>query len=233
MRCADCNYLSKSKDGVWLCKGKSSNSTCELRACSMAILKKHMRNIKGQVLEVGYGRLSLARRWINRNRSKKGTWIGLDPARNYEGAIKAYVGDIPFDDNSFDWVLAFSTIEHWHEMGDTVQKGLSEIHRTLKPGGCFLCTLPFHVHGDSDFVLGDVASVTSLFFAFSWDSIQFEQWRRDYHPLEPQYAYRHLRRFENRRGRFAREQFSLFKQVEREFVEPPSCWLMEVFAVKS
>ncbi len=47
--------------------------------------------------------------------------------------------DLPFEDRTFDYVLAFNVIYH----GDlpVVEKTLDEIRRVLKPGGSFQCTM--------------------------------------------------------------------------------------------
>lgn len=46
--------------------------------------------------------------------------------------------DLPYEDNSFDVVITFETIEHVDD-GD---KFLREMHRVLKPGGVFICSTP-------------------------------------------------------------------------------------------
>lgn len=59
--------------------------------------------------------------------------------------------NLPFDDESFDAVVSFETIEHVHDG----QHFLSEMRRVLKPKGIFICSTPnihyaghppFHVH---------------------------------------------------------------------------------------
>lgn len=44
------------------------------------------------------------------------------------------VGNLPYDDNTFDGATAFETIYFWPDL----LKAFSEIHRVLKPGGIFL-----------------------------------------------------------------------------------------------
>lgn len=64
--------------------------------------------------------------------------------------VRANALDLPFDDNSFDCVISFETIEHVYEGS----RFLSEMHRVLRPDGIFICSTlnirytfhpPFHV----------------------------------------------------------------------------------------
>lgn len=47
------------------------------------------------------------------------------------------IQDIPFPDNQFDAVLSSFMIHHVPD-GDVKRKGMAEIYRVLKPGGCYL-----------------------------------------------------------------------------------------------
>ena len=47
--------------------------------------------------------------------------------------------DLPYADNSFDYVLSFNVI--YHGDGSVVSRAVSEIHRVLKPGGLFQGTM--------------------------------------------------------------------------------------------
>lgn len=53
---------------------------------------------------------------------------------------------LPYDDESFDWVLAIEVFEHLRDP----RKAAEEIQRVLSPGGEAVITVPFmfHVHGD-------------------------------------------------------------------------------------
>lgn len=70
--------------------------------------------------------------------------IGLDPlADKYENLrevnhkmdyVNSYAENIPFNDNYFDVVCSFNSLDHV----DDLDKVISEIKRILKPGGIFL-----------------------------------------------------------------------------------------------
>ncbi|GGH72626.1 hypothetical protein GCM10011318_16770 [Phaeocystidibacter marisrubri] len=76
--------------------------------------------------------------------------IGLDPlAEKYlkMGAskhkmtyVKAYVEDIPFDDNHFDVICSFNSLDHVKN----IEESCKEIKRVLKPGGLFLLVVDIH-----------------------------------------------------------------------------------------
>ena len=70
--------------------------------------------------------------------------VDLSSSRNL-----AAVGDahrLPFRDGTYDLVLATQLLEHCHTPGEVV----TEAHRVLRPGGRFVCSVPFIyvIHGD-------------------------------------------------------------------------------------
>lgn len=76
--------------------------------------------------------------------------IGLDPlvdkylklgAKNHKMTyVKAYSESLPFEDNHFDVICSFNSLDH---VGD-VKKTTQEISRTLKSGGIFLLIVDIH-----------------------------------------------------------------------------------------
>jgi len=61
----------------------------------------------------------------------------------------AVVGDahrLPFRNGTYDLVLATQLLEHCHTPAEVV----AEVHRVLRPGGRFVCSVPFIyvIHGD-------------------------------------------------------------------------------------
>ena len=55
---------------------------------------------------------------------------------------------LPFEDNSFDTVICFNTLEHIYDATAV----LAELHRVVKPGGLVHVTVPFmfRIHGHPD-----------------------------------------------------------------------------------
>lgn len=155
-----------------------------VRACDGAILLKHKDSIRGDVLEVGAGVSKRVRETVA---EVGAVWHAIDPAwvdnpqlRTKKGKVSA----IPYPDSTFDWVLSFSSVEHWNEFGDTIPDGLQEIHRVLKPGGKMLITAPFHNHGADIFYQGLRTTVKRLFIIDPmWSQVEFEEWMRDPSPL--------------------------------------------------
>lgn len=62
------------------------------------------------------------------------------------GRCRIVQGDVsaaPFEDGSFDLVVACETVYFW-----PIEKGFAEVHRTLRPGGTFLLMVEFDGKGD-------------------------------------------------------------------------------------
>jgi SAM-dependent methyltransferase len=107
---------------------------------------------KGPVLEVGSYQVAGQSELINLRGlfPDEKHYTGID-IREGPGVDRvASVENLPFDDESFGCVLAFSTFEH-------VQRfwvGFDEVFRVLKPNGVLLMSVPFHFrihHHPSDY----------------------------------------------------------------------------------
>lgn len=76
--------------------------------------------------------------------------------------IKADICALPFDDNSFDWILCNHVLEHIPS--DT--KAMQELYRVLKPGGKALLQVPLDPKRDTTFEdnsITDKATRTKIF----------------------------------------------------------------------
>lgn len=98
--------------------------------------------IAGKVLEIGTGSgygidylSSNATEFITLDKFK--TNIDLSRYKNVK-FLQCVVPPIPFDDNSFDYVVSFQVIEHIRNDREFVK----EVHRVLKVGGKFIVTTP-------------------------------------------------------------------------------------------
>lgn len=125
------------------------------------------------LLEIGCGSYSL----LKNNMSSPAVWEGIDVIdvdRRGKPSVathKASVEDIPWPDRSFDVVVSNQSIEHWYEYGVDVNRGLSEIRRTLKEGGRAVINFPIHLHGQKMFVLGDFAAIDDEFASAGLDIV--------------------------------------------------------------
>lgn len=136
-----------------------------------------------KVLEIGPGATRIMRRTTH---WKGATWHGIDPVWQNNPNRQAWKGTaahIPFVDAFFDWVVAFDTMEHWEEFGETPVDGLKEIARVLKPCGELVVTVPIYLHGGFEFLSGDLQRIESYFLTDSWEPVWFEEWRRCPSPL--------------------------------------------------
>jgi SAM-dependent methyltransferase len=61
--------------------------------------------------------------------------------------ITCNLTEIPIDDNTFDFAMSFHTLEHIFP--DDANKVVSEMYRTIKPGGHILISIPYdHAYPD-------------------------------------------------------------------------------------
>lgn len=95
-----------------------------------------------RVLDLGskdapYRRLVAARRYDR-----------LDLSRSQRPAVVGDAHRLPFRDGTYDLVLATQVLEHCHTPAAVV----AEVHRVLRSGGLFVCSVPFIyvIHGDPD-----------------------------------------------------------------------------------
>jgi|TARA_B110001450_G_C17641368_1_gene489413 SAM-dependent methyltransferase len=122
-------------------------------------------NEDSKILEIGCG----ANSYLLSNIKNKDNWDAIDVyeadarGRKCIATKLGSVHDIPFSNESFDFVLANQSIEHWHEYGVSLGDGVNEILRVLKVGGTAHINFPFFLHGHPWFVKGDMTSILNLF----------------------------------------------------------------------
>lgn len=182
--CIQCEWLDKTKPECTVPVLKARASPC--RRCDTAIVIKTGKIAKGMVLEIGPGVNQTFRRKIWK-RMDGSVWVGIDPHfgdRPHEKRYNGTATKIPFGNDSFDVVGTFNSMEHWVEFGDSVEAGLKEIIRVLKPGGLLVATIPIQSHGHKMFVLADYEAIRKC-FGDEWGNVEFEDWRKDPNPLPP------------------------------------------------
>ena len=217
--CRDCSHFAIDRcllAGDLTGLSRPERTKRESRACMHAIFQKHLPDIKGKVLEIGYGVYKGVRKAL-RNKGDA-TWMGVDArweGGTAEGQLTGSAAHIGLCNDSVDWVLAFETIEHWEDFGESIEEGLKEISRVLKPGGKLLVSAPIYQHGSPDFILGRWRNVVDAFLPF-FSKVRFEHWRANYEPLQPLEEWMHFNR----------------KAMLKAFGKVPSMWKLEILATK-
>ncbi len=186
-----CHRCPKFNENRQLC-GVSFGTP--LRKCVIASIEAHLHDSRHlNVLELGFGRFTLARNLIRRS---GGTWTGIEPRlpRNQRPRIGhagyGHAGEIPFENASFDRVFAIQSFEHWGQKAYTAIKPLDyadclrEICRVLKPDGTLYLDAPIHFHGHEMFIMGDLPKIRALFDPGEWTDVIMERWRFNHQPLE-------------------------------------------------
>ena len=106
------------------------------------LIDKHFSNIKNKkVMDIGCGYGLILSHLESKGASAYGLEICKDIVKN-RGKMKIIQGDcrdIPFKDNSFDYVMSFGVIEHLKDW----DKAISEHFRICKPGGKVLISVPY------------------------------------------------------------------------------------------
>ncbi|MQG38396.1 MAG: class I SAM-dependent methyltransferase [SAR202 cluster bacterium] len=192
-----------------------------IRKCIITSLEKHLSPIQNQTIcEIGCGAWSFAKDIVEKNNC---TWLGIDPLE-YDSmgrkTIRTHPGtanSIPLPSNHVDVVLATQSLEHWYEYRTTFKSGFSEMHRILKPGGILIMNFPIHLHGHSIFLKGNINKIKHLWSPYLWTKIHFEEWRKDYQPLEVYQGWKLIRDNKNIIGKHD---------------EDTSTWIMDVVATK-
>lgn len=184
--CVHCSWFSAEHQTCTISMATQPGD-CFLRNCVYAILHKHCRFMTGRVLEIGFGMRRTARKLLHRNAE----WFGIEPrweSRPERNAWKATVSNIPFPEQFFNHVLGTETMEHWHEKGSSIEEGLREVARVLKPGGTAIFTVPLHLHGAKIFLDGDLVAIRKLFDERWWMPPVLEEWRKHYAPCPPPFG---------------------------------------------
>lgn len=107
-------------------------------------IREHL-NVRGRVLEAGCG----TGQWVQFLGKLGHDVVGIDYAssglevgRAHNPGLRLIQADfrhLPFEDESFDYVVSFGAVEH---DVDGPEKALREFHRVLRPSGTLMCSVP-------------------------------------------------------------------------------------------
>jgi SAM-dependent methyltransferase len=81
---------------------------------------------------------------------------------------------MPFGSQSFEFVLANQSLEHWFEYGVSIEDGLTEIARVLRQNGEAWLNFPLFLHGDSRCLKGNLYKILEEIPADLFDEIKVE-----------------------------------------------------------
>jgi SAM-dependent methyltransferase len=179
VRCSDCEYLDTENE-------RCSFDPGQPRSCVKGTNRNFVEVIEADesVLEIGCGDWSYLRDHL-----ADGQWCGIDVVETDVTSKVGSVGDIPYPDESFEYVVSNQSMEHWYEWGTPLRRGLSEISRVLTHGGQAWLNVPIHLHGHGLFVRGDLDGIRAVFDEDHWSLQRLEKWRQEYAPEDPCYSW--------------------------------------------
>ena len=115
----------------YLLKGLRKNTRASAKVLNIGV---GSGKLEGLLMQAGY---SVAALDPDENAISKLASIGID-------AHTGVAEHLPFEDGSFDAVIASEVLEHLES--DNCHQAISEIRRVLKPGGYFIGTVPYQEH---------------------------------------------------------------------------------------
>ena len=205
-----------------------------IRKCVSAAQEANLHSLNDRnVLEIGFGKHSIARRLVL---DAGGAWTGIEPTlpRSRQAALGTggfgHVAAIPFPDDSFDRVVGIQTLEHWEEplpdpgLETDYAASFRELFRVLRPNGSIYFDAPIHLHGHEMFITGDIDRIRGLLDPALWRDVRIEKWRENHAPLERYRApERDARTWEQAVSSYSQ---ALLEQIRNE----RSAWLITISA---
>lgn len=171
-----------------------------LGACTWPIVHSYLEHIKPgfSVLEIGCGSWAKIR---DACRALGAAYEAIDTEPSYFGVptiATRYenLASLSFENETFDLVIGNQTMEHWAEHGCSIEWGLWQCFRVLKPGARVLLNVPIHFHGTRPFLLGSLDVLKKAFEPFS-SQVVFESWGKNAAPLAPQYMHPKYKKLAN------------------------------------
>lgn len=109
---------------------------------SKYLVRKYKKIIKPTILDIGAGQGDLVLYLIKKFPKYRNEIFGFDLVEKKE--LNIYKGDIKkmqFEDNRFQTIFCTEVLEHLDD--ETIDLGLKEAFRILRPGGNMICTFPY------------------------------------------------------------------------------------------
>ena len=114
-----------------------------VRTSILTSLKRSLPNFKGKLLDAGCGKMPYRNHILSNSEVIEYVGLDIESALVYDSEVKPdFFWDgvkMPFQDNSFDTVMATEVLEHV----PNVEIYLKEVYRVLKNDGVFFFTIPF------------------------------------------------------------------------------------------
>lgn len=114
-----------------------------IRTSIFKALTENLQYFKGNLLDVGCGKMPYKGYILNNSQVQKYTGLDIINSREYDENIKPdFYWDgklMPFKNNTFKSAMATEVLEHCPEP----EVVLKEIHRVLQPNGIFFFTVPY------------------------------------------------------------------------------------------
>lgn len=113
-----------------------------MRKSILHAINQFSASMTGALLDAGCGKMPYREYILNKSSVTKYIGLDIESALNYDEIKPDHTWDgirMPFDDNSFESVMATEVLEHIHNP----REFLDEVRRVLKPNGKLFFTVPF------------------------------------------------------------------------------------------
>lgn len=183
MNCSNCIHSVE-------CNKMVKKPYSRLRRCTNCLLNvfaNEIKDKKANLLEIGFGANRVTGRQIMRLSNQGIKWFGIDPKWDNHPEERIYNGTCAkmlFDDNSFDYVIAVNSMEHWGNY-DAYEQCMKEILRVVDTGGQLYVLVPMASHGCKPFINDDIEGVRALFK--EWCYVDMRCWRNDLDEKDKEY----------------------------------------------
>lgn len=131
-------------DRRWNEAGKDNEGFTDLNIYPIRYAQMVMIDTKTKTLEIGCGLGRVLKHYHNQGFQISGlerSQVAVNAMKATNPNLDVKIGDaldLPYDDNSFDTIMAFGV---YHNIEDGIDQGLAEVARCLKPSGRFCISM--------------------------------------------------------------------------------------------